>query len=97
MLSRYTLVESKINDQAVSELSMEERIQLNAYRRAWVEIQKIGTQPSRQRQKLANAKTRQRRISPTSNLANGESRQRKTRQQRKLANAKLANGQSRQP
>ena len=35
MLSRYTYVESKLNDKAVSELSIEERIQLNAYRRAW--------------------------------------------------------------
>ncbi|KAI1712156.1 carboxylesterase family domain-containing protein [Ditylenchus destructor] len=35
MLSKYTMLESKSNDKDVSELTMEERIQLNAYRRAW--------------------------------------------------------------
>lgn len=35
MLARYTLVEHYDNEETVTELTAEERIQLNAYRRAW--------------------------------------------------------------
>ena len=35
MLARYTVAETKSNAEQASELTVEERLQLNAYRRAW--------------------------------------------------------------